>query len=570
MTRRLSYRIFAVFMALVLTSMSIFTVQKKEVKGAAIPIIGTVLAALGVATAVYIAAENTDEYEDWYEYTWKPKRKQAYEEWLNATGFIPKETAFIEYLSTFVDPWQEVRIWLANHTNKPVEQVTEDECKQALYNMVKDCTINENNDTFIMSNDLRSYINFIGEDFKSNQKYFQAYTLDLQRYSLGGMYTQELQNLIKQYQEDYWIVIGASGGSQSNWYYHFIKKDKVGAIYNSEQGLYMYRVYFINSQSFTDKLANDDDMFYYTKAYNGSLSQRYNLTTNYRYNYDPPSTGTSNNYLTKFVNQKKQFISSEIGIGPSSVNNFTVSYGKIYPITLYSSESLFSSVARNEAPYYESQIWKDFAGSSGTYTIDSNNMNQITYGDVVTYNNNYYDRNGNYPSMPDIQIYIDNNDPEDNNSGGGSGGEGGEGGQGGQGGQGGIGGAGGTANVTNNNNPTFNNNPNININLGLPSISDNTVSGNGAGSAGGVGNIFGFLSQIGKVIGELIKNIGQVLADILEGIVSVVSSLVESIPTVFGEFMGALIGWLPPELQALITLSITAMIIVGLIKLFRG
>lgn len=567
MTRRLSYRILAVFMSLVLFTMSIFTVQKKEVKGAAIPIIGAVLAALGVATAVYLAAENTDEYEDWYEYTWKPKRKQAYEEWLNANGFIPKESAFIEYLSTFVDPWQEVRIWLANHTNKSVEEVTEDECKQALYNMVKDCTINENNDTFIMSNDLRDYITFIGEDFKGSQKFYTGYTLDLQRYSLGGMYTQELQNLINQYQEDYWIFMGSSGGSSSNWKYFFVKKDKIGFIYNNLVGDYCYSCSLIDSFTFTDKLQNEGDSFYYTKPYNGSLSVKMPYSPPNRLNF-VPSSGTSNDMYCKAVNQNKQFISSEIGIGPSGPNHtFIVSYGKRYPLTIYSSLSLFASVSRNESPYYESQIWKDFAGSSGTYTIDSNNLNQITYGDIVTYNNNYYDRNGQYPAMPDIQIYIDNNDPDDNDSGGGSGGEGG---QGGQGGQGGLGGSGGTANVTNNNNPTFNNNPNININLGFPTVSGDTVSGNGAGSSGGVGNIFGFLSQIGKVIGELIKNIGQVLADILEGIVSVVSSLVESIPTVFGEFMGALIGWLPPELQALITLSITAMIIVGLIKLFRG
>ena len=83
-------------------------------------------------------------------------------------------------------------------------------------------------------------------------------------------------------------------------------------------------------------------------------------------------------------------------------------------------------------------------------------------------------------------------------------------------------------------------------------------------------NIFDFLSRIGEVLGNLIKNLGNVLAELIEGIATTISSLFESIPTVFSDFLGGVIGWLPVELRALITLAISAMIIVGLIKLFRG
>lgn len=452
-------------------------------------------------------------------------------------------------IGQIIDGWEELTD--AQKRNKLGETLTDD--------------IQITDDEIILGPDANLILKYYINQVMSSNKYYTAYTLDLQRYTYSGWWTTELKDLIEQYQNDYWIIAGANGGAQSTWYYFFIKKDKVGAIYSDVVGNYMYKANFIDSYTFTDKLINENESFYYTKAYNGTLSVKMPYSPPYRLNFQP-ATGTNNNMFTKFVNQNKQFISSEISIAPSSSNNFTVSYGKRYQVTLYSSVALFSSVSRNESPYYVSNKYSDFANSSGTYTIDSNNSNVIKYGDIVTYNNNYYNNNGQYPTMPQIDIYINDNNPDatpPNNGGGG-------GGQGGQGGQGGTGGAGGSANVTNNNNPTFNNNPNININLGFPSISDNTVSGNGAGSAGGVGNIFGFLSQIGKVIGDLIKNIGEVLADILEGIVSVVSSLVESIPTVFGEFMGALIGWLPAELQALITLSITAMIIVGLIKLFRG
>ena len=165
-------------------------------------------------------------------------------------------------------------------------------------------------------------------------------------------------------------------------------------------------------------------------------------------------------------------------------------------------------------PYYITNKWNDFSNNnSGNYMVDSSNSNNISYGDVTNYVNNYYGENGSYPSAPVINIYIENNIPD--NGGGGSGGGG---------------------------------------------------SGGGDDDIG----IFDFLSRIGQVIGNLIKNLGNILAELVEGISTVVSSLLESIPTVFNDFLGGILGWLPPELRALLTLAISAMVIVGLIKMFRG
>lgn len=253
---------------------------------------------------------------------------------------------------------------------------------------------------------------------------------------------------------------------------------------------------------------------------------------------------------------------------PDFILNFSAT-PQVYIVSAYNSYTYKMYFTLNDlkndsqgiAPYYIGNGFQEFMNSSGTYTIGSENCNNVSYSDVTNYVNSFNTENGTNPTPTQITIYI-----QDTHNNGGE--NGGQGGQGGEGGQGGTGGQGGNATVTNTNNPTFNNNPNININLGFPSVSDNTVSGNGI--HGGVNNIFDFLTAIGDVLGNLIKNIGNVLADIVEGIASIVSNLLESIPTVFGDFMGALIGWLPEELRALIMLSITAMIIVGLIKLFRG
>lgn len=221
------------------------------------------------------------------------------------------------------------------------------------------------------------------------------------------------------------------------------------------------------------------------------------------------------------------------------------------------------SISVGELPYYiNNTVYNDWSQSSGDYIVTNDNSNNVSYGDIISYVDSFNSETGNYPTSEDIQIFIENKQNENN----GSGGEGGEGGQGGQGGS-------SNATATANNegiNVNVYNNHTINIGGGGSVSGNGTVSGNDIQDGGGVGNIFSFLSQIGDVLGSLIKNVGHVLAELVSGISETISALLEGIPTVFGDFMGALLGWLPEELRALITLGISAMIIVGVIKLFRG
>ena len=58
--------------------------------------------------------------------------------------------------------------------------------------------------------------------------------------------------------------------------------------------------------------------------------------------------------------------------------------------------------------YYTSSNWKDFSkNNSDNYTVDSSNSNNITYGDVNNWINNYYTDNNTYPDPTQINVYID-------------------------------------------------------------------------------------------------------------------------------------------------------------------
>lgn len=174
------------------------------------------------------------------------------------------------------------------------------------------------------------------------------------------------------------------------------------------------------------------------------------------------------------------------------------------------------------SPYYISDKWNNFVNSNNTtYTVDSSNSNNVTYGDTNNWINNYYTDNGTYPDPTQITIYIDNNIPVPNPT------------------------------------PT-------------PTPVPDDPGGGGSGGSGSDANIFDFLSDLGAVLGNLIKNLGKAITDIIEGISEVITGLMESIPVVFNDFLGALIGWLPPELRLLISLTISAMVLVGLIHLFKG
>lgn len=510
-------------------------------------VVGAVIGAVGVLADVIIGVEQSDTYAQWYENYYRPKYNEMLKDAFKAVGLPSNWDRVADFISTTYggDPLQNLLIWM-RETGKigENETKTDDELKQILYQMYDNSSVNSNNDTVTISNDLRDYILFLTEAYQQNNKMYTGYSLDLRYYDIGYR-SNFIQNEVVPNQDDYLYFICCDN---QNSYILKISKSEYSFVLGTGSATPIYSTYLYNNLTFNAlyqsgvvfKILNDGTYSEVSNQYISQSAQTSFLLMRENYSYRI----SDYNPFSNLGNQ-----------APNLRNSTLISYGKVYSYYIYSNIALFQDGQRGRNPYYvDNSSYQDFSQTTGDYTFGSNNTNYTTYEDITNYNDSFNTTNGDYPTPTDVSDFINNNNINIMNggSGGGNGGTSGN----------------GSVSVVNNNNPVFNNN--IRIGFDIPSMSGNSVSGNGSGESGGIGSIFGFLSQIGHVIGDLIKNIGQVLADIVEGIASVVSDLLESIPTVFGDFMGALIGWLPQELQALITLSITAMIIVGLIKLFRG
>lgn len=93
----------------------------------------------------------------------------------------------------------------------------------------------------------------------------------------------------------------------------------------------------------------------------------------------------------------------------------------------------------------------------------------------------------------------------------------------------------------------------------------------GSGSCGSGSDIdWGWLGNIGEVIGGLISALGNVISGIIDAISNLITSITENLPNVFGGLISWALPFLPEELTTLISLTIVVIVIVGVIKLIRG
>lgn len=440
-----------------------------------------------------------------------------------------------------------------SNQDKTKDNITQSDINEFSRDFNQNITYNDNSTTY--NDNSRSMVNLAIDSFKEDNKYYVAYSIDLSLYSKTYWWTADLENIISQYGDEYYIFGGATGGNASKWVYYLVDKNKFAPVWRANIGSGLtarYAVDFYNTKTF-DRTAPDGGFYYFERNYNGTIG---NMTAT-----TPQAVWSGNKYFQCFVNNYK-FISSEYGI-PLQNNYIFVTNGSNEPITIYGTFTLLTTNGRGYTPYYyNNEVYSDFSSSTGDYTVNTDNRNYVTYGDVTTYIDDHHTETGSYPSISDINIWIDEQpkptpnptptpNPDNPSGGGGSG-----------------------SFVNNNNpsitnNPTFNNNPNINVTL-FPSVSGNTVSGNGTGSEGGIGSIFGWLGDLGQVIGDLIKNLGEAIKNIVIGISDLITSIVTDLPTMFFDFIGAFFGWMPPEWTSLLSLSLAAMLIFGIIKIFRG
>lgn len=167
--------------------------------------------------------------------------------------------------------------------------------------------------------------------------------------------------------------------------------------------------------------------------------------------------------------------------------------------------------------YYNNDVWQDFSSSNGDYTWSPSNINTVTYGDVTSYIDNSNTENGYPPNIQDINIHIEDKDEENKDTSDGGGSDGG---------------------------------------------------GSGDGDSGT--GIFDLLKGLGKVIADFIKGLVAVITEVIGAIGEAIASITSVLPNTISSLLGIVFDFLPPEITALISLGIVAMVTVGIIKLFKG
>lgn len=533
-------RVVSIFLAVVI----LFTTMIIDCKrvSAFEPITFTLSAVVGLASLM-VAIEDSETYQDIYQGNpYWVKARDGINEALEMVGFSHK---YATLFNPFVDKFQELKQFYAQKKNKNVNEVTDQEVEK----YVKDATLNidiHDNDIKFGS-DYANLMRWYAEQIMEENRMYYGYTLDLQYYDfrLGTganrkLYDEDIVSFIKEYQEDYYILWAAQ---QYNpvYVYYLIPKERYSWVLSSIPNNDLYRVVYFDNITFT---------------YNSSYDTHYFLNKE-----DVGSVPIGNPQLWSFImKEHKAYRSTDYS--PYVFSNIDmVSYGKQYMIPIYGTYQLLQDMGRGKSPYYIGNTWNEFNNSTGDYVVDSHNVNTVTYNDIDNYIDNYPGYPNIAPTIEEIEEYIKNKRDTDiniivnptvnpSNPSGGTGG-----------------GSSATATATNGDvNVTVNNNHYFNFG---GSVSGNSVSDNDIGSGGSVWD-FSWISTIGQTLGNLISNLGSAISNLIRGIAEVLEGLVETIPTVFGDFIGMLLGWLPPELRALVTLGFVAMIMFGLVKVIRG
>lgn len=363
---------------------------------------------------------------------------------------------------------------------------------------------------------------------------------------------------------DYWIndIIEKSGFRYvytfniSNYATHFGSGEQYRKVrdFISEQtvsgntvavrnGFNLFMVADLNNAGFVNQGEGTQKILAKPYDYSSWLS-----VTGYEYGYNTVNgvykTGASGNNMNAAVRKDQYDI--------VSLDNWNwVSVGRNKVFKLYNTLNDLKADSVGQAPYYiNNTVYNDYSNSSGDYIVTTDNSNNVSYGDIISYVDSFNTENGYYPTPDQINIYIEYVQEDDPNprptplpDGGVNGG------------------SGSSSAVANNEGININIENNHNINLG-----GGTVSGNGASGSGG---IFDWISNIGSVIGDFIKNVGQLLADAISGITEAIQAILETIPNILSSLVEFVYGGLPEELKALVTLGIIAVVFVSVIKILR-
>lgn len=449
----------------------------------------------------------------------------------SAIGVVMNPVQTIEFIRDIVDPVAETL------PNYPTDGTQVEKDNFVSDYLINNTTINDSSKNYTLNQNARNLVNGVINNFISETGTYYVYSKELTG-NAGIFPSTEAYQAFKQLCENYqtgnivtWqkqynraLIISLSNNSCVHYGYGGGDCDVINVYNNS------------NWQTISGRIFDYDSVN--------------------KYYYDTGNTEWANPYMQK--TQAGKAWNEYYWYGA----RMCFTFGGVHRYLVYKTLSSLQSSNVGEAPYYyNNTVNTNYNNTTGDFTVTTDNSNHATYSGVIEYNQQYYDDHSYYPTIENIENYIENvSSPTptptptptltpDNPSGGGNA----------------------SASATANNsgvNVTVNNNHNISFNV--PGLSGNgigngTVSGNGTGTGG----IFDWISDIGGVIGEFIKNVGSLIADVIKGITETITTILADIPNIISVLVEFVYGGLPDELKAIVTLGITTVIFVGVIKMMR-
>ena len=467
----------------------------------------------------------------------------------NAVGVIMNPIQTIEFIRDIVDP---VGSSLPDY---PSNGSNDDKANYISNYLIDNTTINDNSRNYTLNQNAKNLINSINQRYIDKVGLIYCHSFDINdapgKFANRDLYLNTI-NLIKANPHKLAFI----NTKTSSYWVSFVTDNDLMLIYSQD---YTYNGVHYPKVSF----------------YSASNWNQVNLYNKYpTFKYD----NTNNVYVqaTDYQAPTNKLVALTGGLPILGFNSTFSNYGYFVSVSgdqiipVYASTSVAQSESVGHKSYYvNNTVNNNFKNSTGDYTVNNDNSNHATYRNVTNYVDNSITNTGKEPSPNEIEIYIENvlpNNPTptptsipDNPSGGlGSSVSGNSGGT-------------ASASATANNsgvNVTVNNNHNINFNV--PGLSGNgTGSGSVSGNGNGSSNIFDWISDIGSVIGDFIKNVGELIADVVKGITETITTILADIPNIISVLVEFVYGGLPDELKAIVTLGITTVIFVGVIKMMR-
>ena len=396
---------------------------------------------------------------------------------------------------------------------KSIDPDVDDTDPNSIGNWISNQINIQDNDDITVTNDFRTMFNDFNDSLESNYAYTFPLLSNENQFSSINQYLQAKDIMSSRpdvlQSSDIWIVQRPSSGSaylmllslETHPYLVFKERTQNGNTGN----MLLVQAYDVETGSYFNKA----DACYRWDLIDGVYSwQDVTETTANGIN------ANNNRYACIYPN--KAYTTRQSNLFMSSPKSIQVRYFS------YNDQITLDKVLYQDY-YYNNDVWSDFSTTTGDYTFSSNNINTVSYGDIISYINDYNDENDKPPTTVIVNNYIEDKNIDDNGgSGGGSGGSGSD---------------------------------------------DN-------------GSIFDWLKNLGKVLGDLIKGVGEFITEIIAGLVSALNDLMSSLSglitdtlgsltTVFSSIIDFVYAGLPDSVKGIMMLALTVSLLITVIQLVR-